>query len=203
MIDQMQTHVMIPAQGTQEGAIINLFVIVGCGLLQSFTRNFFGLTRTRPSTKYQHLQSCTICCMCTKLLGYKNSAKHIMLFTTRTEGQIFFFVLLLFKTTAGLAPTQKQLWGLYNMKEVLVVSQQPCRYVTFLHFFLTEVNPASIKQTSIRYIVARDTSLQRKHRNLKAPCITPAKTEKKQEHPEDRRPLTCYKQANDLRKLKR
>jgi hypothetical protein len=53
---------------------------------------------------------------------------------------------------------------------------------------LTEVNPAFIKQTSIRYIVAGDTSLQRKHRNLKAPCITPAKTEKKQEHPEDRRP---------------
>jgi hypothetical protein len=45
-----------------------------------------------------------------------------------------------------------------------------------IHFFLTEVSPA--------YRVAGDTSLQQKHRNLKALCIAPAKTEKTQKHPE-------------------
>lgn len=58
--------------------------------------------------------------MCTKLLGYKNSAKHIMLFTTELKDT--YSSVLLFKTIAGLALIQKQLWDLYNMKEDLVVS---------------------------------------------------------------------------------
>lgn len=126
--------------------------ICHCGLWLALViyQKLLRIDKAKSKAKYrvpncQHLQSCTICCMCTKLLGYKNSAKHIILFTTRTEGQIFFFVLLLFKTTAGLAPTQKQLWGLYNMKEVLVVSQQPCRYVTFLQFFFDRGEPCFYK----------------------------------------------------------